>query len=264
MIAPRRLPARSLAGGLALAAAVAASPAAGWTQRTQVAIAETAAELAPDDLARQIERHEAALREGVLDPFADHSGSRHEANPDGSGSLGEMVRAEARRAVEGIRGHRPFAEIVHQLGVVAHYVADLNDPLRVANLDPRERTYRDHYPRYLDGVRGRFAVIYYGAGRRIGSSPAELDSLLARTLARGRKLYPDIGREYRRIAGNGGRFDDRSTAFAVGSLAYSHAVSDVAATMRYIWLAAGGSDEGSLPRRAGDRLVLVGRGAAGR
>jgi len=253
----------SLAGSLALAAALLTGPpAAAWTQRTQLAIIETAAALAPDDLARQLERHKSTLREGVLDPFADRAGSRHETNADGSGRLREVVRAEARRAVAGIEGHRPFSEIVHQIGVVSHFVTDLNDPLRVANLDPREGAYGDHYPRYLDTAHKRFRVVYYGSGRRIGSS-AELDSLVARALARGRQLYPDIGREYRRIDGNGGRFDDRSTAFAVGSLAYSHAVSDVAAVMRYIWLAAGGSDAGALPTVAGDRLVLVGRGADG-
>ena len=259
-----RPPVPSLVGCLALAAAFAAAPTAAWTERTQLAIAETAARLAPDDLARQIERHKARLREGVLHPFADHSGSRHEDNADGSGRLREVARDEARRAIAGIRGHRPFSEIVHQLGVVSHFVADLNDPLRVANLDPGEGSYRGHYPRYLDSARGRFSVVYYGSGRRINGSAGEWDSLLARTLARGRRLYPDIGREYRRIRLNGGRFDDRSTAFAVGSLAYSHAVSDVAAMMRYVWLAAGGSDEGSLPRKAGNRMVVVDRGAAGR
>ncbi len=253
---------RLSAGCLALAAVFAAGPAAAWTQRTQVAVAETASKLAPADLARQIGRHEAALREGVLDAFAEHAGRRHEANPDGSGRLREALLGETRRAIAGIEGHRPFREIVHQLGVVSHLVADLNDPLLVANLDPRERSYGGHYPRYLDSVRGRFNVIFYGDGRRIGSA-AELDALITRALARGRRLYPDVGREYRRVAGSG-RFDDRSTAFGVGALAYSHAVSDVAAVMRYIWMAAGGSDAGSLPRRAGDRLVLVGRGAASR
>ncbi len=262
-MSPPRLPAAALTACLVLASFLTATPASAWTQRTQLAIVETAARLAPDDLARQMERHKASLRDGVLHPFADHAGSRHEANPDGSGGLPRAVRAEARRAVVGIEGHRPFSEIVHQIGVVSHFVADLNDPLRVANLDPGEGSYRGHYPRYLDSAHSRFTVIFYGSGRRVGS-PAELDSLVARALVRGRGLYGDVGREYRRIRSNGGRFDDRSTAFAVGSLAYSHAVSDVAALMRYVWLAAGGSDAGSLPRRAGNRRVVVDRGAAGR
>ena len=260
MTKPPRLPAFSLAGRLVVTIALVASPAAAWTQRTQLAIVETAARLAPDDLARQIERHKAELRQGVLHPFADHAGSRHETNADGSGQLRQVLRNEARRAVGGIEGHRPFSEVVHQIGVMSHYVADLNDPLRVANLDPSEPAYGAQYPRYLDGARQRFRVVYYGSGRRISSS-AELEALLGRTLKRGRQLYPDVAREYRRIGRSGGRFDDRSTAFAVGSLAYSHAVSDVAAMMRYIWMAAGGSDTGSLPGAAGDRLVLVGQGA---
>ena len=264
MRAPARIPALTLAGGLALTAALlAGSPAGAWTQRTQLAIVETAAKLAPDDLARQLERHKGQLRSGVLAPYADHAGSRHEANADGSGRLREVVRAEAQRTVTGIDGHRPFSEIAHQIGVVSHFVVDLNNPLRVANLDPRESAYRGHYPSYLDGARSRFTVIFYGSGRRVSSS-AEFDSLVARSLQRGRQLYPDFGREYRRIGRNGGRFDDRSTAFAVGSLAYSHAVSDVVAMMRYVWLAAGGSDAGSLPRRAGNRRVVIDRGAAGR
>jgi hypothetical protein len=246
-----------------LALGLLAAPAGAWTQRTQLAIVETAARLAPDDLARQIERHRSALRDGVLHPFADHTSGRHEANADGSGRLREMVRSEAQRTVTGIQGHRPFAEIVHQIGVASHYVVDLNDPLRVANLDPSEGSYGGHYPRYLDSASNRFQVVFYGTGRRVGSS-TELDTMVARALARGRRLYPDIGREYRRIRRHGGRFDDRSTAFAVGALAYSHAVSDVAALMRYVWLAAGGSDSGSLPGKAGNRLVLVGKGAAGR
>ena len=265
MSTPPRLPARSLVGCLALATALAASPAGAWTPRSQLAIVDTAAKLAPADLARQLERHKQALREGVLHPFSDADGARHETNPDGSGRLTATLRAEARRAVAGIEGHRPFSEIVHQLGVVSHFVADLNNPLKVANLDPRERSYAAAYPRYLDGARGRFSVIYYGEGRRVDTSE-ELAGLMGRALTRGRRLYPDIAREYRRIARAPAavRFDDRSTAFAVGSLAYSHAVSDVAAVMRYIWLVAGGSDEGALPTVAGDRLVLVGRGASGR
>ena len=160
-----------------LAAALAAPPAGAWTERTQLAIIETAAKLAPDDLARQLERHKAALRRGVTEPFADHSGSRHEANLDGSGRLREVVRAEAQRTVAGIEGHRPFSEIVHQIGVVSHFVADLNDPLRVANLDPRETAYGGHYPRYLDGARGRFTVIFYGSGRTSSNFCYSTDSL---------------------------------------------------------------------------------------
>ena len=86
--------------------------------------------------------------------------------------------------------------------------------------------------------------------------------------ARGRQLYPAIGEEYRRIGGIGrvsgiGGFDDRSTAFAVAALSYSHAISDVARALRHVWLAAGGSDPRQRLAERRDSL-LVGEAGAGR
>ena len=82
-------------------------------------------------------------------------------------------------------------------------------------------------------------------------------------LRRGRQLYPMIGREYRRIdfASGLGRFDDRSTAFGVGSLAFSHAVPDVTLVLRYIWLAAGGMDDRTNLPAGGTQLTVLPRTA---
>ena len=41
--------------------------------------------------------------------------------------------------------------------------------------------------------------------------------------------------------GNSATFDDRSTAFGVASVCYSHAVTDVANLQVFIWKEAGGS-----------------------
>ncbi|MFQ5948708.1 MAG: hypothetical protein ACE5KX_07600, partial [Acidimicrobiia bacterium] len=91
----------------------------------------------------------------------------------------------------------------------------------------------------------------------------DVPQLVERTLERSSILYRDIGREYQRIRPDSGidGFDDKSTAFGVGSVAFSHAVSDTARVLRYIWLRAGGADRSrlaALPRR---RLVLVSPGA---
>ena len=56
-----------------------------------------------------------------------------------------------------------------------------------------------------------------------------------------------------------GVFDDRSTAFGVGSLAFSHAVTDVTLVLRYIWLAAGGIDDRANLPAGGTRLTLLPR-----
>jgi len=243
---------------LAALALFAALPAAAWTPRTQARIALEAARLAPPDLARQIERREASYREGVAAPFADADPARHVA--EGDGRLDRVIVEEAARAVDAIRAHRPFDEIVHQLGVVAHYVADANNPLGASADDPREAEYYADFDRYLDAAEPRLPLVYYGAmpglERREDVSP-----LVAATLARSRGLYPLVGREYRRIgfASGVGRFDDRSTAFGVASLAFSHAVTDVARALRWVWLRAGGGDpRDGLPERGG-RLIKLPR-----
>jgi hypothetical protein len=103
-------------------------------------------------------------------------------------------------------------------------------------------------------------VVFYGfrpsfQGRR------DLPQLIRETLGRSRRLYPLVGQEYARIgfATGGGGFDDRSTAFAVAALGFSHAVSDIAEVLRYIWVEAGGIDtRRRLPVR-GREMIPIGR-----
>jgi hypothetical protein len=238
-----------------------APPAAAWTPKTQRAIATEAARLAPPDLERQIAKHRLAYREGVLAPFADGDPARHSASP--GGRLPQVVAAEGARAVAMIERHRPFAEIVRQLGVLAHFVADTANPLNAAEDDPREGEYFADYARYLERTEPRLPLVFYGLLPDLDRR-ADLSPLVALAVARGRTLYPLVGREYARIgyASGLGRFDDRSTAFGVGALAFSHAVTDVARALRWVWLTAGGTDpRTALPDR-GNRLLRLPRAAA--
>lgn len=219
-------------------------PAFAWTPETQVSIAREAARLAPPDLARQIEKHRRELEAGAVAPFQDSDPGRHMKNSDGSGSLDRVLQEEVQRAIDSIRTLRPFAEIVRRLGVVSHYVADANNPLATSAADPQEGRYFVDYLRYAQSAEPRFPLVFYGA--RPGADGSNgVGPLLAETLRRSRGFYSQIGREYRQIgyASGLGRFDDRSSAFGVASVSFSHAVTDVALTLRYIWLAAGGADE---------------------
>jgi hypothetical protein len=248
------------AGGVAAAAWLAlAPPAAAWTPATQVAIAQEAARLAPPDLARQIARRERAYEAGVQEPFAESDPLRHMKNEDGSGSLDRALYAEVDGAIRAIREHRPFDEVVRRLGAVSHFMADANNPLATSAADPDEGRYFADFLRYAESAQGRFAVVFYGMPA--GSGDRSVSSVLAETLRRGRRLYPLVGREYRRIGFGSGAaaFDDHSTAFGVASLAFSHAVTDVATVLRYIWLRAGGGDD--RPGLAGDggRVLLLPR-----
>lgn len=234
--------AAALAGGLLPAAASA------WTPETQIAIAERAAIISPPDLRRQIAKHQAEFRQGVLAPFEETPIEAHVKNEDGSGDLDRRISQGTSAVIEEIRAHRALADVVYRLGVLAHYVADANNPLAVSAGDPEEEKYSTDYLRYLESAWPRFRVVFYGEGRDL-EAPSDVDRLLLRSFGRGRGLYPSLHAEYRRIGAPRGveLFDDRSTAFGVGSVAFSHAVSDGAALLRYIWIRAGGVDDRRLP-----------------
>ena len=236
-------------------------PAFAWTPATQVTIAREAARLSPPDLSRQIEKHHRAYEEGVKAPFADTDASRHAKNPDGSGRLDRATFDAVDAAILAIRGHQPFDEIVRRLGVVSHFVADANNPLASSAADPDEGRYFADYLRYVETAQARFPLVFYGL--QPAADGRGISSLLDAALRRGRQFYPMIGREYRRIGfGSGvGVFDDRSTAFGVGSIAFSHAVTDVTLVLRYIWLAAGGIDDRANLPAGGTRLTVLPRTA---
>jgi len=250
----------ALALGLGLLAAAAAAPAAAWTPATQTTIAREAARLAPPDLARQIARRERAYEAGVAAPFEDADPARHMKNEDGSGTLDRALEDEIAGAVRAIHDHHPFDEVVRRLGAVSHFVADANDPLATSAADPEEGRYFADFLRYAESAEPRFQLVFYGLPARL-EGERDVRALLAETLRRGRRLYPLVGREYRRIdfASGVAAFDDHSTAFGVASLAFSHAVTDVASVLRYIWLRAGGGDSRSGLAATGSRVVLLPR-----
>jgi hypothetical protein len=256
MIRLYRLPIVSAAALLLLCAI----PSAAWTPGTQTTIAREAARLAPPDLARQIARHRRAFEAGVLDPFNGSALDRHRKDGDGAGDLDRTALAEAAGAVAAIRGHRPFEEIVRRLGRVSHYVADSDNPLASSSADAEEDRYFADYLRYVESAEPRFPLVFYGVIPGL-EARKDVSPLLAQALRRSRAFYPMVGREYRRIGFESGqaRFDDRSTAFGVASLSFSHAVTDVTLVLRWIWLTAGGADDRTGLVNAGTRLLVLPR-----
>ncbi len=243
--------------GLALAISV-SNPAHAWKPATQHAIALDAAAVAPPDLGRQLLRREKAFLAGVDAPLTERDPARHMKNADGSGQLDRVIQAEIDGAIAAIREHRRFDEIVTRFGRLSHWIADANLPLNTANGDRSEGRYFRDFLEYAEVARPRFAVVFYGFGAD-WRGRGDVAAWLGRSLRRGRELYPALSGEYARIGYGSGieRFDDRSTAFAVAALSYSHAVSDVARAFRYVWIAAGGADPRYRLLRDRDRLVLL-------
>jgi hypothetical protein len=256
-----RFPARRRIATLAAISALAGlAPAAAWTPKTQQTIAREAARLAPPDLARQIARRERSYEAGVAAPFEETDPARHRKNEDGSGTLDLVLMSEIDGAIGAIRDHRPFDEVVERLGTVSHFLADANDPLATSAADAEEDRYFADFSRYAESAEPRFALVFYGVPERLAAD-RDVAALVAATLHRSRRLYPLVGREYRRIGFGSGAaaFDDHSTAFGVASVAFSHAVTDVATVLRYIWLRAGGGDRRSGLADDGHRVLLLPR-----
>ncbi len=254
-----------LAVSIAAGAALDVAPAGAWTPAAQVAIADQAAALAPPDLAQLIWRHIDQFRRGAVDAYRDRDPMRHQGNADGTGRLARVVAEEADRAVAMVRAHRAFSDVVYQLGRVSHYAADADNPLNASNADPHEGEYFADFLYYMDSARPRFQPVFYGIDPGFAARGG-IVRLIDHSLQRSRDLYPLVGAEYRRVGAVDGRslFDDRSTAFAVAALSFSHALSDVAAVLRDVWIRSGGYD----PRRElvvdGPRLLLLPAPAAGR
>lgn len=233
-----------------LLSAFAASPAAAWTPATELSIAREGARLAPPDLHRQIARRMRFFEQGVRARTGWNPGER----------LDDALVRETGRAVALIQAPAPFDDVVFQLGVVCRLVAVAHDPLLASDRDREEARYAADYARYAESADSRFPLVFYGF-RRSFDAPDDLARLVVEALDHGRTLYPSIGREYRRIGFGRGvdRFDDRSTAFGVTSLAWSYGATDVGEILRYVWLRAGGADpRPRLPVRGG-RLLRIPR-----
>lgn len=236
----RRVP---LAIPLLLILCLLPQPASAWTSKSQFTIGRLAAQIAPPDLRRQIEKHKHQYISGLKAPFSDGNPGAHMKNGNGSGELDRVIVQQVDWTVAAIRAHHPFPEIVERLGVIAHYVADAANPLN-AQEDSRERAYAADYLRYMQSAQGRFSVVFYAPEHALDSS-AGVQRLIDASLTRGRRYYPLIAHEYERIGRVAGveLFDDRSTAFGIAALSFNHAVSDVAMVLRYVWLRAGGADD---------------------
>ena len=202
-----------------------------WTRQADQRIAQKAAELAPRDMRLLLHRFSKEYAAGVDRGSADE---RSDAHLD---DLRQRIEQEAGAIVEMIRSNQPMPAVVERLGFLSHLVGDANNPFhmnRDAALDPAHEDFEHYFERRMQV----FPTAPYAIKRDIQLGPY-LDRMFARTA----KLLPLMNEEYARDGERhtSAEFDDRSTAFGVASICYSHAVTDVANLDYYIWRKAGGS-----------------------
>ena len=218
-------------------ALLAATPALGWTDASRTQLVRKAIRLMPESLREMMELHERQLLAGLLQPGSPEDQPEHWQHPEGAyGTAARRAEAEAQALVQAVDGHAPFAGIVRRFGALAHWVSDVNDPLRAGDPDDRLSVYYPDYQRYLQERMPRFPLVFHGyrAATLTASGPASYlmeSAERSRAYARAvRRAYDEEGQRISAAA-----FDVRSLAFGVGSLSYSHAVNDIARVWLWAW-----------------------------
>lgn len=224
-----------------------------WTPLADERIAKKAAALAPPDLRMLIDRFEADYRSGLAQAQADEAtGGHHYFVASRQGQLRGRIERETQATIAMIRKGEPMNMVVERLGGLAHYVADANNPFRVANDDPRLGASKSDFERYFERRLPKFPTVFYGL-----DSDFRLPHYLDRTFARSAKFYPLLAEEYFRggTRRSSAEFDDRSTAFGIASVSYSRAVTDLVNLYYYIWKEAGGDVRSAAAMRRGNLLL---------
>lgn len=227
-------------------------PALAWTRASDERIALKAASLAPPDLRLVLVHLESEYKSGIARAEAEEGQQSHRLlEIDRRGRLRERIEAETATTIRMIRKGDPMTSVGEHLGTLAHLVADANNPFHVArdqsHLDLAENDFEQYFERQLT----KFPTVFYGLD---DLAPRQL---LDRTVARTQAFYPLLGEEYLR----GGEqrtssdFDDRSTAFGVAAVCYSHAVTDLVNLYYYIWRESGGDVRSAAWMRSGNLLL---------
>lgn len=227
--------------------------ASAWTRTSDERIAKKSAALAPPDLRTVIERFDGEYKRGIERAQADEGSTTHHFFVlSREGQLREQIEKETRRAIQMIRTGEPMGAVAERLGILAHLVADANNPFHVANDDARLAASHNDFEQYFERKLAKFPTVFYGLDPQF-----RLGAYLDRTFARSAKFYPLMSEEYSR---NGERrtsadFDDRSTAFGVASVCYSRAVTDLVNLYYYIWKEAGGDVRTAAAMQRGNLLL---------
>jgi hypothetical protein len=231
-----------------IAVTLCVSPTPAWTPETRVRMVDEAVRLLPYSLRLALERHREALLRGALEPMTNEDGPAHLPAASG-GSLESSISDAAAGLLGALERPEPFPEIARRFGTLAHYVSDAGFPPGAAGREGLER-YR-HFAGFCETRRERFPVVFYGH---------DDDDLARRDYAAfaqgivGRAARED-GELARAYAAAGdppdpSAFDDRSVPFAVGSLSYSHSITEIVRIWFAVWEQAGG-DTGRTPYRNG-------------
>ncbi len=213
------------------------SPAFGWTDHSRANLLRQATRLMPESLRQVMQAYQKELLAGMLSPGSSEDQPEHWQHPRGDyGSAARQAEEEARALVAAVDRRESLSQVSRRFGVLAHWVADVNDPLHTADLDPNLKNYYRDYQSYVQESMPQFRLVFlgyrsdtltqHGPGLYLLSS-SERSRDYAESIRR--SYHPDGTRISREA------FDVRSLDFGVGSLSYSNAVNDIMRVWLWAW-----------------------------
>jgi len=239
----------------------AVSPAGAWTDATRIRMLRDALKVTPPALNAILAPFDEEVVRGMLVPSRRETEEVHYQIADGSSGLAAAAvsakEAEARAHLQKKHGLRRFA---FEMGVLAHFTADVCFPLNVSDADPREPLYREAYRGYIERSLDR---IPYVLDR--GPTPlldrGEIEGHLMESARRSGKNYALIGPAFNDDSAprSPAAVDERSIPFGVASLAYSQAVNDIVRVWEHLWRAAEGDMSGAPYQKAPETPAPAGR-----
>jgi len=223
---------RHAIAALLVVAASASAPALAWTAATRVAMVDDAVKLMPTSLRQVLERRKNDLRRGMLEPMTQEDATSHRPPWDG-GTLPASVEGAARDLVSGAETRVSFNDVARRFGVLAHFVADAGFPPAAAGAPGAARY--GHFAALCQTRRERFPFVFYGHAND-ALDKNDFKTFALAILDRARTEDGNLANAYAAAPSwdDAASFDDRSVPFAIASLSYSHAVTDIVQA----WLAA--------------------------
>jgi hypothetical protein len=215
-----------------------------WNPESRVVMVDQAVRLMPASLSLAMNSHRGDLLRGLLSPLTTDGPERRA--PWAGGRLDAALEAEARSLLDALSEPTPFAEVMERFGRLAHHVLEAGFPPGVSRQADAEARYA-HFSAYCESRMEKFPLVFYGHENR-WLQHGDYRGFALAIMQRASEEDAELSRAYA-LAGNPpdpAAFDDRSVPFAVGSLAYSHSVTDVVQAWLVVWQRAGG-DMGRTP-----------------
>jgi len=187
------------------------------------AVAHGARQLMPAHFKKMLEHRRGPMAAGL------------QPSPVADDRLIEQIEARAQNLKARLAENVPFSAVAAEYGVLARLIAELGDPSRPAAGPPHEALRREWHA-LLEKRHGKLPVVFYGYEATLFQERrlrAYLESVDQRARSAGEQLartYAPDGR-LRPFADA----DERSPAFGIAALYYSHTISDVANVWLYIW-----------------------------